>query len=206
MDKKEFNWKIPAGTALTSVLNAALALDPESQDRLLQLDGRSVSLRLQKPDLAMSVSVQAGKLAVGPANDLADLTLSATPAALLAMRGLTKASAKDGKVLISGDAELARTVQNLLENYSPDFEHRLSQLVGDVAAHQIGKGVRELFAKAKFGFGRLAAQSVEYLNEESRDTVPAAELEIWIDDVDLLRNSVDRAAARLARLQTRRMP
>jgi len=41
-----FNWKQPAGRALETALNRALALDPETRAGLKPLDGRSITLTL----------------------------------------------------------------------------------------------------------------------------------------------------------------
>ena len=50
----------------------------------------------------------------------------------------------------------------------------------------------------------LAETAAEYVTEESRDVVPRAELEAFHDDVDALRDDVERIAAKLARLRRER--
>ena len=50
------------------------------------------------------------------------------------------------------------------------------------------------------GSDNSAEVAAEYLTEESRDVVPKAELEAFHDDVDALRDDVERMAARVARL------
>ena len=42
-----------------------------------------------------------------------------------------------------------------------------------------------------------------YVTEESRDVVPRAELDAFLDDVDALRDDAARLAARVSRLQKR---
>jgi ubiquinone biosynthesis protein UbiJ len=70
-----------------------------------------------------------------------------------------------------------------------------------VAGHQIGQGLR-----AAFAFGRDTARSLirstaEYLREESRDLVAPGEVEAFGEEVDRLRDAVERAAARIQRLK-----
>ena len=48
--------------------------------------------------------------------------------------------------------------------------------------------------------GNLARDSADYLVEERREVVGRAELEAFHDDVDALRDRVERLAARVARL------
>ena len=45
----------------------------------------------------------------------------------------------------------------------------------------------------------FARASADYLTEESRDLVPKAEQQAFFDDVDALRDRVERLAARMAR-------
>ena len=45
-----------------------------------------------------------------------------------------------------------------------------------------------------------AQTAAEYVTEESRDVVPKAELDAFHDDVDALRDDLERLAARVARL------
>ena len=52
--------------------------------------------------------------------------------------------------------------------------------------------------KARASVGRNVG---EFLTEESRDLVPRAELEVFLGDVDRVRDDVERAAARLALLE-----
>ena len=49
----------------------------------------------------------------------------------------------------------------------------------------------------------LARSVGEYLTEEGRDVPPAAELEVFLSDVDRIREDVDRAESRLALLERR---
>jgi ubiquinone biosynthesis protein UbiJ len=51
---------------------------------------------------------------------------------------------------------------------------------------------------------RIAGENVaEYLQEESRDLVNRTELDEFLQGVDSLRDTADRVAARLARLERR---
>ena len=49
-----FNWKVPAGRALEAALNRAVALDPDTRDALVALDGRNVELALESPPLRVA--------------------------------------------------------------------------------------------------------------------------------------------------------
>ena len=73
------------GQALEFALNRAVALDPDLPGQLQSLEGRSIELELAAPKLAARIEVQAGRLAVGPAQPTRepDLSLKATLGAVL---------------------------------------------------------------------------------------------------------------------------
>ena len=133
-------------------------------------------------------------------------TLSGTPLAFFGMLGPQAETAlRSGGVRIEGDAEAAQAFRDLLKAARPDFEEELARLVGDVAAHQLGR-----LAHCAATFGKRVvdtfAQNVsEYLQEESRDLATRIEVDEFIAAVDRLREDVDRVEARLALLE-RRVP
>ena len=133
----------------------------------------------------------------------ADTTLSGTPLAL-AKLGVSDDAASilfSGEVKISGDTRLGNQFKKILARTSIDWEEQLSQYVGDAVAHQLGNAVRDFsqwFARSKHS---LQMDVGEYLQEESRLVPSNAELNRFVTDVDLLRESVDRLEARVSRIQ-----
>ena len=196
----------PLGRVLESVINRALALDPESLDRIGALHGRRIELHLDAPKLAMRIEVDGPRLRVGPAkpSDEPDLTLRATAGALLAQLMPNSSSAAPvGRLKISGDAELAQRVQRLLRDFSPDLDAAFVKVFGDVIGVQLARTLRSAFTGAVEGVKRFAQDSAEYLTEERRDVVSKVDQAIFFDEVDDLRDGVDRLAARVERLNQR---
>lgn len=196
-----------AGRALEAVLTRALALDPETAAALDPLEGRRITLQLEQPPLAMSVRVDGRRLRIGPAFDVAepDLSLRATAGALLAQLLPSAASAAPGgRLRISGDAELAQRVQRLVKNYSPDLDAAFAGVFGDVVGVQMARLFREAFAGGRRAGDQLLRDGVEYLTEERRDLVGRVEQEIFLDEVDALRDAVERLEARVQRLRRAR--
>ncbi|HEY6895472.1 MAG TPA: sterol-binding protein, partial [Rhodanobacteraceae bacterium] len=54
------------------------------------------------------------------------------------------------------------------------------------------------------GAQALARDTAEYLSEDGRAIVPKAEVDVFLDDVDALRERTDRLEARVKRLATTR--
>ncbi|MDO5505193.1 MAG: SCP2 sterol-binding domain-containing protein [Pseudoxanthomonas suwonensis] len=207
MDAPAFNWKQPAGRVLEAALNRALVLDAEIRESLRALDGRSVAVHVASPPLAMQVSVDGEALRVGPvpADAEADLSIRSTLGGLLGQLPFLR-DARDtpvGKLRIEGDAELARRLQQLAQRFDPDWQQPFVAVFGDVLGVQLANGIAAGLRQAKLVVRGGAESMADYLTEESRDIVPRAELAAFHDDVDALRDDVERLAARLARLQGR---
>ncbi len=202
------NWKQPAGKALELALNRALALDAETQAALRGLDGQRVAITLTSPPLALQVRVAGEALRVGPidADQEPDLGVRSTLTGLLGQLPMFRRDNAPpvGKLRIEGDAELARRLQNLACDFDPDWQLPFVRVFGEIAGVQIAKALAAGLRQAQVAGRNLAETAVEYVTEESRDVVPRAELEAFHDDVDALRDDVERIAAKLARLRRER--
>jgi ubiquinone biosynthesis protein UbiJ len=72
--------------------------------------------------------------------------------------------------------------------------------VGDIAAHRIAGLVNDLRKWSKSAADNFADDVGEYLQEESRDVLSGAEMEIFYQQVDKLRDDTERLKARIDRL------
>ncbi|MBN6150625.1 SCP2 sterol-binding domain-containing protein [Xanthomonas sp. AmX2] len=199
-----------AGRALEAALNRALALDPDTREALRGLDGQRVALTLDAPALALQIRVEGTRLRVGPvdAAQEPDLSVRSTLGGLFAqlpfLAQARRPSAPGGRVRVSGDAELARRLQQLAGRFDPDWQQPFTRVFGEVLGVQLAQAVRSALQQAQRSARDLAQTAAEYVTEESRDVVPRAELEAFYDDVDAIRDDVERLAARVARLDAGR--
>jgi ubiquinone biosynthesis accessory factor UbiJ len=193
-----------AGRALEIALAQLLVLDPDTRDALKGLEGRRIGLALEAPALALAVTVDRGDLRVGPADAdrEPDLGLRATLGGLLSQLPFarTPGAPPVGKLRINGDAELARTLQQLAQRFDPDWDAPFARALGPVIGPQVARLLREALVQGRRIAGNLARDTADYLVEERREVVGRAELEAFHDDVDALRDRVERLAARLGRL------
>ena len=193
-------WPAPLLRLLEGALNRVLTLDSSAVDSLLTLEGRSVALRLKPWPAPLQISVTGGRLVATDAT-APDLAITASPGALLALaaeRGGFQLPA--GRIDISGDADLARRIQKLFASLDPDWDRPFAQFFGEAAGHQIAKGLRGAMSWGRTTAKSMLLNSSEYLREESRDLVAPGELADFIDDVDRIRDDVERLEARIERV------
>jgi ubiquinone biosynthesis protein UbiJ len=104
-------------------------------------------------------------------------------------------------VKIEGDAEFANTISQLSKGLRWEAEHDLERLAGPVAARRLAGGARGVFDAARSTHRRLSASLAEYFLDEQPVLVRPAMLEELTTNVNRLRDDVERAAKRLARLE-----
>jgi ubiquinone biosynthesis accessory factor UbiJ len=193
-----------AGRALETALNHTLSLDPDTVQRLAAMNGRAVQLHLRGPELMLAVTVNDGRLCVGPPAEDSHLRVAATPGSLLAMalrRG--DEGVAPGKVEIAGDADLARRLEKLASTFAPDFEEAFARSFGDVIGVPLARAIRQGLQHARETAGHLVEDGADWLREESRLAVAPGEVDDFLDGVDAVRERSERLEARLARLARR---
>lgn len=186
---------------LQNTINGLLSLDDRTRERLAGLHGRCIAIELTGAGLTLFFAPgHDGRLQVlGEVEHEPDCRLSGSPFDLLRAsdRDAGPAQLFAGRVRIDGDTRIAQRFSEALGDLDIDWEEQLSRLVGDIAAHEIGRGARTARAEA----ARIARSSstnlADYLTEEARLLPHRFEVEAWMDDVDRLRDDVDRLAARL---------
>ena len=118
-------------------------------------------------------------------------------------RGGGQTELRDGSLEVTGNAAVADAFRELLGYAKPDIEEELSSIVGDTAAHRIGELARGLSGWAREARATMETNVREYLQEESRHLPSRYEVERFTRDLNVLRDDVERAEARLARLEER---
>lgn len=190
---------------LEGAVNRILALDEDSPARLERLDGRLLQLDLDGVGITLFFAFNEQRVSVGlKADSDPDTVVSGTPVALFSM-----AMPDDGgswgtpgsRVSISGDATLARDLERLFSRFDPDWEGRLSAILGDVWGHQLAAGISSGAEQAKEAFDTTGEMISEFLKRETGPLVGSAELKSFADAVDETRDAVERLEAALRLMQ-----
>jgi len=133
----------------------------------------------------------------------ADAEVIGGPLSLLALGGGDADQRLSGNVEVRGDAELAQKFHELARLLQPDPEEELSILVGDAAAHRIGRLARGALGWTRNAAATLLRDAGEYFSHERADLVSRPEGEQFLRGVDALREDVDRFDARIELLKQR---
>lgn len=187
-----------AANAAVRVLNHLLERDAGARARLAAYAGRAAQFELAPFTLLLAIDAD-GRFTA--ASGTPDVTIGVDPAALPA--ALLDPNAVMRNVRLSGDAEFAQTLSQVLQRLRPEPEEELARFVGDAAAVRIVGLMRAAAATAADGAQRLARSATDYLVAENPMLVTRAEADRFATDVSSLRDAVERLDKRLALLAAR---
>lgn len=190
-----------ATAGLEQALNALLRLDPGATKQLAKLHGQVVAVVLRGLALELYfIADESGQLQVlGQHEGTADAVISGSPFNLIRATDSQEGSAQlfAGDMSITGNTELAHQFSGILGNLDIDWEEQLSRFTGDIAAHKIGSSARSLHTMVQKNTDTLEANLGEYLTEEARLLPSRLETEDFLNQIDILRDDVERLEARL---------
>ncbi len=192
--------------AVEVALNRYLRLERSVIADCAALEGKSIAL--EAADLGWMFVIEpiaTGVRVSNVAEDEPDVLVSA-PTLRLARLGLNTLARREGLptgIEVVGDTELLNRFNGLLTRVGFDPEELVAKVIGDGAAHRLVGGLKGLFGFGRSAADKLSRDTAEYLTEESEDLARVADVEEWMDAVDLLREDTDRLEARLAQLESR---
>jgi ubiquinone biosynthesis protein UbiJ len=192
-------------TLIEDEINRLIGESTAARELLARLSGTSFAVHVEGLGLTAVLHADGERLRVDSDATAATAALRATPLDLLRLMDADGVGGiKRTRAEISGDLQVAERYAQLLKLARPDLEGEAAKWLGDVPAHALGEAVRGAgawFARA----GRaLRMNAAEYLQEESRAMPAPLEAQAFYSDVERLRDDVERAAARLARLERNR--
>lgn len=188
---------------IADMLNRNILATTPARALATELNGSSVAVRVRNSALAMYFVFADDEVVLAAESGTEpDVVISGSLLTLARMMGGAGESAiRSGDVKLTGDAATAQRFQKLLRFAKPDIEEEMSRFVGDIAAHRIGEVARSLRDWARESRATMGGNIREYLQEERRDLPTRYEVERFAEDVGVLRDDVERIAARLARLE-----
>ncbi|MCA3881382.1 SCP2 domain-containing protein [Vibrio vulnificus] len=197
---------MPFEPLITAVIETSLNVlvkdNPDLEKRLLRLKGQMIQVHLQEVNktLTFIFSQQIDVLAnyEGQPDCYLSLKLAVLPD-LKEQANITKLIKQD-KLILEGDIQLAQKFAQLISDAKPDVEEWVSRVTGDVVAHSLAQGVKNVG-----GFvGRQAKKQQHHLaqviTEEWRLAPGPLEVAYFCDQVDDAKSDLARLEARLQKL------
>lgn len=191
-------------SALETALNHYLALGENRDAVLTPLAGKVIAITVQPfNETAYLYCSKDDIQLLDQVTEPADTTLTGSLWAF-GLMGLSKNPMRtvfSGQIKIEGDMHTGRRFQELFAKLDINLEAHLARVAGDKMAHNIAHIVHVGQSWGAESLETLRLNTSEFLQEETRDLPPGAELDIYYRHIDDLRTHADRLHSRLARLE-----
>jgi len=191
---------------VAEVMNRNISETTPARKLAAELNGATIAIRARDTSLSTYFSFAGDVVLLSTEYDNdPDVVISASLVTLGRMLASPdETMIRSGDVELTGDAVTAQRFQKLLGYARPDLEEELSRVFGDVAAHrfaEIGRSIRNWASAARTTMGGNVR---EYLQEESRELPTRYEVDRFSSRLSVLRDDVERLAAKLRRLEDAR--
>lgn len=182
---------------LTQIIQHVMSQNTWAAQELTRYSGQSVKFIMFPIQLTLSI-LEDGNLAIAGEGNVPQATVTIPPS--VGLRLLANDESANHLVKIEGDIDLAATLSKVVRNASWDIEEDLSNVLGDVTAHQVTEWGKQAAQQVKAQSINLAEMVVEYWQEEKPIVAKKMHVEAFMSQVDQLREDVDRIEKRLEKL------
>ena len=189
---------LSAASPASAAINHLLAQEPWARQQLLRHAGKVACIDAGTVALRLRVTAD-GMFEPAPADEPARVTIKVKLSDLpLIAQNRERAFSY---VRIEGDADFANAISSLSTSLRWEAESDLEKVVGPVAAVRMVSGAKAAFEAVKTGHRKLAENVAEFLLDEKQVLIRPQAVEEFSADVVRLRDDVERAAKRLAKLE-----
>lgn len=195
---------IQAGLASAeTAINKALQFDPATAAKLQALSPKVLALEFEKPEFSVYVRFLDGIQLMSRFEGQADASLKGPVSAFLnlASNQDKQAALMQSDIQIQGSSQLALSLADVMSHLDIDFEAMIAELAGPVAAHIIGKNVRNAASWFKNTGLKIKQDSVEFVRDELQLTPHSLEGESRFAHIQKIKMDTERLEARINRLK-----
>jgi ubiquinone biosynthesis accessory factor UbiJ len=186
-----------ASQATVALLNHLLERETWARERLTPFSGRRARIDAFPVTLLLGIDDRGRfEAAAGEPHVTIAVETAQLPAWLFDPQAMLR------NVRLSGDAEFARALSQVLQDLRPEPEEDLARIVGDAAAVRIVGLLRAVATQIREGSARLAATTAEYFSAENPLLATREAVDAFTADVTDLRDAVERLAKRIERLES----
>jgi len=170
-------------------------MDPEAQVNARPLENKTACIKFKDISLALKLTFTPEKIHVSEPDECSDVSIEATSLVFL-----KQAILKEGKnpdIEIAGDMQLAIALNAFFRKIDIDWEDILSQITGDMVAHQVGGFARSAVDFVTETKDTLVEDVADYVKEETKLLPTRVETNRFFDDVSTLRDDVERLETKI---------
>ncbi len=190
---------------LELVSNHYLSLDENSSKRLSKLSGKVVAVQIT-PLPTIYFNIESHQLDVlNHFEGQSDSQLKASVFSAVKLRDPNRLPEliKSGEVELTGDIRVIQQFAALFSDVEPDFEEKLSTLIGDAPAHLLVHQLQKLVEMIRVSSAQSVAKGAELAIEEWRIGVGKTEFNDFSCDISALKSQLNQFEARLKQLAAR---
>lgn len=187
------------------VINAALALDPNAEQLLAKLDGKSLLIKLTDISLEFHLTVATGQIVVTSLNAQADCQIDCSVNALSEIKNaesLTKLIKQD-QLDLQGELAVAKQFVALTEQLDIDWQQQLANRIGDVPSYKLSQLFQFVKHKLDFAKSQISQDASEYLLYEKSLVCNQAQVQDFCRDVQTAARKADSLEQQIERLNAR---
>ncbi|MGY3571113.1 ubiquinone biosynthesis accessory factor UbiJ [Vibrio paucivorans] len=188
--------------AIETSLNTLVNDDPELVRRLARLKGQVIQVHLKELNKTLTFIFSQQIDVLGNYEGQPDCYLSLNLSVLPELReqaNITKLIKQD-KLVLEGDIQLAQKFAQLMTDCKPNVEEWLSRATGDVVAHTLVQGAKDVGAFVQKRVAKHQDHLAQVLTEEWRVAPGPLEVAYFCDQVDEVKSQAARIEERLNRL------
>ena len=184
---------------IDTIVNRALALDPNAMQQLKKLHGKCLEIFLQDFEKSFFMYFTETGIQFTLTNPEKTEARISGPIKAFVNLALTKNPHQSAQLGLSfeGNFNTVEAIQQLFLSLDIDWTEATSFWTGDIMAHQLGQFVQHAKKRNVHLLKNTAESISEYLQEESLMLPTRIEVNRFMDQVDVLRADVDRFNARL---------
>ncbi len=189
-----------AGIAgLESTINGLLSMDATVPAKLAKIDGKIVHIHLSGPNIDLYFLPQTDRISIqSQCDNKADTFVTGTPGDFVElMLAKDPASALiNGDIKVKGETSTLMALQALLHETELDWEYELSKVVGDVAAHNLGKLVNKSINWLQKSHTNIEQKLQTYVYEQGQLLASREQIEAFCHQVDDITARFERFEAK----------
>lgn len=197
--------KTLALSSAESLINKALLFDPITLQGIQTLEGKVLRIQARTPGFELHLIPTEKGIELFSIYDEqnADCTVQGSTFDLIQLLIKKDQGLAGSPVATQGDTALAETLLDLAHELDIDWEEILSGLVGDIAAHEIGRQGRRFGRWTKKVHQSMLRNTREYLHYESRAVVNEKEIQQFGEQIERLDNDLIKLETRIQDFEAR---